>query len=423
MANVCRKSFHVSLRFVGNAISDLSNRRLKIFGGLLLVGHPLFWFLWSHLFLQPYENPAVRLALAATGLYLILRNVDHEPQTPAEKAILSLVVWLNIPVFFAWMYIRNDGNLVWVVSLCAAIFTAYGVFVRSQANFAVFMGLLVGFSLGLNTGSDSLRLSVHEIALHGILIGFCWTIAATISATTRHALERQRKASLETLGIVAHELRSPIATMSLLTDAIETVGAQASDLESLRDSMSTSIEKMRRLTSKMNHLIDTQISNARQDRFPLGYDTLTASVCVLDAISAYPFNTTRERESVEVNVESDFAFIGSTTQFNQVLDNLIKNSLYALRSKDEPFQKGDLRFQIRVVGMTGKITVSDRGKGIPDVIRNQIFDSFFSTNVGAGHGLGLALCRSVMKSMKGNIQLDPPGPVGASFTLHIPIKQ
>ena len=418
-----RESFRLPLSFVANAISDISNRRLKIFGVLLLVGHPVFWLLWSHLFPQPYENRAVRLVLAATGLYLIFRNVDHEPESLSEKSILTFVVWLNIPVFFAWMYVRNEGNVVWLGSLCAAIFTAYGVFVRNQANFAVLIGLLVGFGLGVKTGNDPIGLSAQDMAVHTILVCFCWTIAAAISSTTILALEKQKRASLETLGIVAHELRSPIATMSLLTDAIEAAATDASDEHAMRASMLNTVKTMRGLTSKINRLIDTQISNARQDGLPPGRDTLIASGSVLDAISAYPFNTTRERESVEVTIEQDFEFIGSTTQFNQVLDNLIKNSLYSLRSKDEPFRKGDLKFHIGVVGNMGEITVSDRGTGIPEAIRNQIFDSFFSTNADAGHGLGLALCRSVMKSMEGGIRLNPADLVGASFTLQIPIKQ
>jgi two-component system CAI-1 autoinducer sensor kinase/phosphatase CqsS len=404
--------------FLANALLNLSNKRIKVFGALLFIGHPVFGLLWTYAFPQPYENPVVRVILAGTGLYLFVRKIDHEPVIPKDKILLTLLVWLNIPVFFVWMYFKNDGNLLWIVSLCAAIFIAYGIFLRTQATVSVFMGLAVGAILGLHVPKHALALNAADLAQHAVLLAFCWTIAAAIAATTLHALEAQKRASLETLGIVAHELRSPLAALGLITNVIEAAAAKNPGDHTLTEATKT----MRNLTTRMNHLIDTQISNARLGELPQGQDAMRASQALTEALAAYPFNTTRERESVEVIVEQDFEFIGSKTQFQQVLDNLFKNALHSLRSKDEPFAKGDLSLRIRVAAGVGEITVADRGKGIDPELRNRIFDSFFSTNTGVGHGLGLSLCRSVMKTMKGAIRLDPPSQSGASFTLEIPIK-
>ena len=416
MTELRTASHRPKFEFLHIAMLEMSSSRAKTVGWILLSGHPLFWLVWSQIFPQPYENLGLRILMTFAGLHLVLVR-EHE--TLRRKLFNSFVIWLNAPAFFAWMYVKNDFNTVWLVSLCASIFAAHGVFTLKQASIGVFLGLALGFGFAVVSLDHPITLSTYDKQIHAILVSFCWGIAAAMSATATQALDQQRSASLKTLGIVAHELRSPIAAINLLTNSIELSALKMADGKNLIDA----IARMRDLTRKMNHHIDTQITNARQSLIPAGQDTIVASNIIGEAIANYPFRTASERNCVELIVDCDFEFIGSATPFHQAIDNLIKNAIYSLTVKDEQLIRGDLTFRISVNGKHGEITVSDRGVGIPQEIQARIFETFFSTTAGAGHGLGLALCRSVMTSMNGAILLNPSAEIGASFTLQIPIKK
>jgi signal transduction histidine kinase len=67
------------------------------------------------------------------------------------------------------------------------------------------------------------------------------------------------------------------------------------------------------------------------------------------------------------------------------------------------------------------ITVSDNGRGIPDEIREKIFNPFFTTKeVGKGTGLGLALVQKIIEKMNGDIQVESKLGSGTTFKISIP---
>lgn len=57
------------------------------------------------------------------------------------------------------------------------------------------------------------------------------------------------------------------------------------------------------------------------------------------------------------------------------------------------------------------LTVEDNGRGVPDGVRDRVFDSFVTTKpVGRGTGLGLAICQSLVERLGGRIELGDPVP-------------
>ncbi len=256
MSELRTSSNRSKFEFLHNAMLEMSKSRAKTVGWILLTGHPLFWLLWSQILPQPYENLGVRILMTCAGLQLILAR-EHE--TLRLKLFNTFVIWLNAPLFFSWMYIKNDCNTVWLVSLCASIFAAHGVFTLKQASRFVLFGLIVGFALAGVPFERPIPLTEYDQTIHAILILFCWGVAAAMSATATQALDQQRSASLKTLGIVAHELRSPIAAINLLTDSIEKSALKMADGQKLIDA----IAKMRDLTRKMNHHLNTQLTKQK----------------------------------------------------------------------------------------------------------------------------------------------------------------
>jgi two-component system CAI-1 autoinducer sensor kinase/phosphatase CqsS len=59
--------------------------------------------------------------------------------------------------------------------------------------------------------------------------------------------------------------------------------------------------------------------------------------------------------------------------------------------------------------------------GIDPELQRRIFEPFFSTNRGTGHGLGLAFCQQVVQGVRGSIRVRSAPGQGAVFTIELPV--
>ncbi len=244
-------------------------------------------------------------------------------------------------------------------------------------------------------------------------------IAGLVSKATRLRHERLAH-TVATVGIVAHELRTPLATMALIGDAIRGAAGDCHDTETAQR-LEQLAARLHVLVRNMNHHIDMQVTNARPVRMPTQTSPIRASNLVREAVSSYPFRSTRERDCVRVRIQDDFVFRGSPTLFRQVIDNLIKNAMTSLAAATNSTAAGDLVVHVLSSGGLGQIVVTDRGVGIAAAHLPRVFDAFFSTHRGTGHGLGLAFCRQVVSHARGDIRAHSQPGGGAAFTIELPI--
>lgn len=121
-----------------------------------------------------------------------------------------------------------------------------------------------------------------------------------------------------------------------------------------------------------------------------------------------------------------------TGQINQVIQNLIVNA-------DQAMPSGGMikvRAENTVIGAENalpledgkyvKIEVEDEGIGIPEKIRPNIFDPYFSTKgkgADRGSGLGLAICHSVVTQHDGHITVESETGVGTTFYIYLPASE
>ncbi len=103
-------------------------------------------------------------------------------------------------------------------------------------------------------------------------------------------------------------------------------------------------------------------------------------------------------------------------QLQQVLLNLLLNSTQAMPAGGVITLRcgGDVHYAL--------IDVSDTGGGIPEDIREHIFDSFLSGRPG-GTGLGLAIAKRIMLSHGGDIALVATSPAGTTLRLTLPLAK
>lgn len=115
--------------------------------------------------------------------------------------------------------------------------------------------------------------------------------------------------------------------------------------------------------------------------------------------------TSVDPSNLEITADSD--------QIEQVLINLVLNSMYALEGRENPeiFLKGFIDRSGH-----GIIQVIDNGPGIPKDIVEKIFIPFYTTRKG-GSGIGLSLSQQIMRAHRGNIRVNSSPEEGTTFTL------
>ncbi len=102
-------------------------------------------------------------------------------------------------------------------------------------------------------------------------------------------------------------------------------------------------------------------------------------------------------------------------ELNQVWTNLIHNALQAMN------YQGTLTITLRREGNFALVAVGDTGCGIPEAIREKIFEAFFTTKpIGEGSGLGLDIVKSIIDKHQGRIEIESEVGAGSTFTIFLP---
>ena len=102
-------------------------------------------------------------------------------------------------------------------------------------------------------------------------------------------------------------------------------------------------------------------------------------------------------------------------EFYQACYQLTKNACNAMPDG------GNLYFVTKISGDSVEISIRDTGLGIPESIKERIFEPFMSQGKKPGVGLGLAIVEKIIKDHNGSISVDSVLGEGATFTLKLPL--
>jgi len=394
--------------------------RLRLLGLALFVGHPLFGWIWSSWLVQPYETLWLRGLMSVLGLVLMLPPVVRDLSSRATRALVTVITWVELPLFFSWMYLCNAGGTVWLASVCAVILIYHHLTDWRIATAGTLSGALVAWGLFRWLMPEHPILIGSENAVDAVVISFSWACALLLGLSSANLRRQQLAHTLTTMAIMAHELRTPLSTAALIGDALQ-LEVQRHPDHPRAPQLDKLAGRLHALVRNMHHQIDTQIANAKLLQLPRHSDAVSAVTLINDVVAAYPFPSSRQRDCVKVLIHHDFVFRSSITQFSQVLDNLIKNALHSLTAADSRYPLGALRIEVGLLKERGRIVVADDGMGMDAALQSKIFKPFFSSDRGTGHGLGLAFCQQVVQSAGGSIQVKSEYAVGAIFTIELPV--
>jgi two-component system CAI-1 autoinducer sensor kinase/phosphatase CqsS len=401
------------------AILHPSRYRLIWIGFFTFFGHIIIAFVWGHWVPQPYENYAVRLVMALLSIAYVLPDMLRDPMSSASGRMFGLATWIQLPLFFSWMYCMNGGNAAWLASVTAMILIYYHATDWRLATLGLITGAPAGYLLAHVLLGSSLQFVNPGVDL--VVIGFAWIMGLMLGFSSANLRRTRLLNTLSTMGVMAHELRTPLATVNLLGDVVRNL-VQHDVPESKRKRIEELAGRLQSLVRSMNQQIDTQISNAQLYRLPRHQALIRAADLVQETVHQYPYRSTRERDCVRVHIQQDFCFQGSRPLFGQVLSNLLKNALHSLASASSAPSPGDLRVDVGIHHGKGRIAVSDDGVGIAPDQQQRIFEPFYSTQSGAGSGLGLTFCKNVVESAHGALSVHSELARGAVFMIDLPLN-
>ena len=108
-----------------------------------------------------------------------------------------------------------------------------------------------------------------------------------------------------------------------------------------------------------------------------------------------------------------------------MLLNVVLNAGAAIAARGGgPRNEDVVTLRIRSVDGKARIEVEDTGPGVPESMRERVFEPFVTTkDVGEGTGLGLAVCRGVVEAAGGTIAIDGSYADGARVVIEIPLAK
>jgi signal transduction histidine kinase/putative methionine-R-sulfoxide reductase with GAF domain len=260
-------------------------------------------------------------------------------------------------------------------------------------------------SLPLDLGDRELWLSVHGVAVpDGIVYAFR-------DLTEERALETMRT---EFVSTVSHELRTPLAAIygAAMTLRRSDVALDESQRARLLDVVSGEADRLARTVNDIlwASRLDTgslHVTISSCDPYALASDVVEAQRAHLD-----------EQHAIELDaVEGLPPIAGDPDKVGRVLINLVDNAV-----KYSP-DGGTVRLRVRQVGGRVRFSVTDDGLGIPPGEQRRIFEKFYRldpnmTRGVGGTGLGLYLCRELVRRMDGRIWVESRG-LGSGSTFHV----
>jgi signal transduction histidine kinase len=211
---------------------------------------------------------------------------------------------------------------------------------------------------------------------------------------------------------LAHELNQPLSAIASYT------GAALRILSASADAPSRAIEQLNKVAAQAKRAGDI-IRRLRE--FFRGAILDMASVemrdPVRDVLALLSDDVARVRAVIEIDVPGQFSVLGDRLQIEQVLINLIRNSLEAVAEVPEK----DRTIRIAAKWSSDNLiemSVSDTGSGFDPHVSERLFEPFI-TGSATGMGLGLAISRSIVQAHGGKLWMEPRSPHGAimRFTL------
>lgn len=220
----------------------------------------------------------------------------------------------------------------------------------------------------------------------------------------------------EMAAALAHELNQPIAAVvNYCNGSLRRLAAAPCDTAQVVQALMDAHEEAKRAKTIIRH-VSRFVRKAPRRREPQPIGRLIRSVVALASRDLQ-----RHRVEISLELHADGMVAVNTVEVEQVLLNLIRNSLEAMAE----VPAGQRLLTVRASTTAPRVqlvTVADRGFGFDPHHLERVFDPFFTTKP-QGMGMGLAICRNVVEAHGGRIWAEPTAGGGAAVHFTLPVLE
>ena len=227
-------------------------------------------------------------------------------------------------------------------------------------------------------------------------------------------IERQMENERRLLADISHELRSPLARM--------TIAAELLPRREGKEERANIFLRLNKELLHMNELVSLLLSQAKE-RFLSGDATHTVKLKeILEELADdFTFQGEVDNKGVETVLQDELTLMGNPLLLRRMFSNLLANAIY--------YSPPNKKVVLAAVSVDNRIivTIRDYGPGVPEEQLKDIFRAFFRVDnsrarTSGGAGLGLALVQEDAIAHKGSVEAENAKP-GLLVTVNLPIKE
>ena len=209
---------------------------------------------------------------------------------------------------------------------------------------------------------------------------------------------------------IAHEIKNPLTPMKLNVQHLQrTIEEGKDDPEMVNRISATLIEQIDSLSAIAREFSDFA-------KMPKAKNTRINLIPKLNSLQQLFETSDRAKIHIDMGEYQKVFVIADKEQLMRVFINLVKNGLQSIPEGRE----GVIRIGLETDSHRKvKVSISDNGKGIPEEIRDKLFQPNFTTKSG-GMGMGLAITYNIIRSLGGRIWYDTVLHEGTTFHVELP---
>ena len=233
----------------------------------------------------------------------------------------------------------------------------------------------------------------------------------------------QRSLRLSSLGELAsslgHELNQPLMALGSFASAAKAFAEQGQRgllIENL-DAIRTQARRAGDIVARIREQLRRRAEGVEPGA---GIEACAINSIVGTVLDFQKAEVRLRQARVETQLQPGLpAIAGDRVQLEQVLVNLVQNSLQAMQ--ETPVAQRVVEIETSAADDMVCVRVSDRGPGIAPAAAPQLFEPLYTTKLD-GLGLGLAICRTIVETHRGRLAFENRTDGGATFTLYLPCQ-
>ncbi len=211
-----------------------------------------------------------------------------------------------------------------------------------------------------------------------------------------------------------HELVNPLSSVTINLEQLNSTQISSINKRQIRMALSRAVSA----TKEMEDYVQaTRKQIQRQDIIK----SFSISKSINDCIKLFTYRSKTEKVRILTHIENEVVISGNLVKFHQVVNNLISNSLDALKQVER--ENKELIITLKSFNKRIIIQVEDNAKGIAQKELNSIFKPFYTTKEEGGTGIGLSLVKDIVENtFDGIISVKSRYNHGTTFTINIPTQ-